>query len=186
MKKSVFCAVCLALGAGAVFGAPSWAEVTTVGAKGESNAYADRYTVYLCTADAAATYFGGNSTSAGVTDWLSASADNYASGMAALAGGGIALDAYGFDQGEYSFTKYFQDGLSGGYLAVAAYAGDAETLFRAFDGTADGEGALTLDPDFGAGSAGDWTAAPGSVPEPTSGLLLLLGAAGLALRRRRA
>ena len=32
-----------------------------------------------------------------------------------------------------------------------------------------------------------WTAVPGSsVPEPTSGLLMLLGVAGLALRRRRA
>ena len=32
--------------------------------------------------------------------------------------------------------------------------------------------------------AGSWTPAP--VPEPTSGLLLLLGVAGMALRRRRA
>ena len=33
----------------------------------------------------------------------------------------------------------------------------------------------------------DWkTAAPGTVPEPTSGLLLLLGVAGLALKRKRA
>ena len=34
----------------------------------------------------------------------------------------------------------------------------------------------------GYGTAGEWS----SVPEPTSGLLLLLGVAGLALRRRRA
>lgn len=52
----------------------------------------------------------------------------------------------------------------------------------------DGNGAFTT---FGAGkldsataAASGWTTA--SVPEPTSGLLMLLGIAGLALRRRRA
>ena len=38
----------------------------------------------------------------------------------------------------------------------------------------------------GANGRGVWYNIPGDVPEPTSGLLLLLGVAGLALRRRRA
>ena len=36
------------------------------------------------------------------------------------------------------------------------------------------------------GSSAGWQSTAGSVPEPTSGLLLLIGMAGLALRRRRA
>ena len=35
-------------------------------------------------------------------------------------------------------------------------------------------------------SASGWTSATAAVPEPTSGILMLLGMAGLALRRRRA
>ena len=40
--------------------------------------------------------------------------------------------------------------------------------------------------EFFAATGGDWTVKTAAVPEPTSGLLLLLGMAGLALRRRRA
>jgi len=37
--------------------------------------------------------------------------------------------------------------------------------------------------DFG--SDGSWPASPAPIPEPTSGLLLLLGVAGLALKRKQ-
>ena len=41
---------------------------------------------------------------------------------------------------------------------------------------------------IGSGNATQWTVAGGApvIPEPTTGLLVLLGVAGLALRRRRA
>lgn len=40
--------------------------------------------------------------------------------------------------------------------------------------------------DSKAYGAGDWSTYAGAIPEPTSGLLLLVGVAGLALRRRKA
>ena len=47
-----------------------------------------------------------------------------------------------------------------------------------------GDGDVTL--GFNMNTAGSWNYTANAIPEPTSGLLLLLGVAGLALRRRRA
>ena len=44
---------------------------------------------------------------------------------------------------------------------------------------------IDFDDQLGMQTAGNWTATT-AVPEPTSGLLLLLGVAGLALKRKRA
>ena len=61
----------------------------------------------------------------------------------------------------------------------AALGGLANDIAVALD--PDGIGTL---PSIENAAAYGWTAAP--VPEPTSGLMLLLGAAGLALKRKRA
>ena len=67
--------------------------------------------------------------------------------------------------GAYTYTY---DGVST-YTSVAGGAGKPNLNYEQFVGS----------PSI---APGDWVA----VPEPTSGLLLLLGVAGLALRRRRA
>ena len=186
MKKMVLCAWCMVLGAVAAHATPFWAELTTKGwpdGKGgfEASGYIDRYAAYLCTADAAKTFFGGNDTAGGVSDWLSGDGwTHYNAGMAALTGGAIQMDPYGFDDGEYSFMKYFQDALEGNYLAVVTYADGKDAWFRVFENTAAADGNLTLDAVAAPAIAGAWV----QVPEPTSGLLLLLGVAGLVLKRK--
>lgn len=52
--------------------------------------------------------------------------------------------------------------------------------------TVPGSGSLTFSKTFATDTTGWQEVQTADIPEPTSGLLLLLGAAGLALRRRRA
>ena len=63
---------------------------------------------------------------------------------------------------------------------------DKDAFVKATLATAqvDGSSAVTMGNQIASSLTSNWVAVP--VPEPTSGLLLLLGVAGMALRRRRA
>ena len=92
--------------------------------------------------------------------------------------------SFGVGDTAYAATLLVYDEGSG----ATHYLGNAASFTFAADIDA---GVYELDTFIG-GDAGSmatavgWTAASGPVPEPTSGLLMLLGMAGLALRRRRA
>ena len=80
------------------------------------------------------------------------------------------------DVGNYNTLADLADYTGDFYL----YTGNSS---RGFDGSTGAEFSKMM--NVGAITSADWNVAV-DVPEPTSGLLLLLGVAGLALKRRRA
>ena len=111
--------------------------------------------------------------------------------------GGSVVSLYTMDDNDSSnwgfSATYSKDGSVDGYYAVLVQNGDSASYYDIgnISGTtgASSPTSKLVNIDW-SGTAyvtsGGYTVAVGAVPEPTSGLLLLLGMAGLALKRKRA
>ena len=105
--------------------------------------------------------------------------ETYATSSKALSNGSGAATATTQASNGQSWTGYLV--ILDGTLESAEYAYITSTATKA-TGATGGQATLMFASNPGTQTAGNWYA----VPEPTSGLLMLVGLAGLALRRRRA
>jgi len=191
MKKLMIALAVVAIGVAANAASYSWSASSGRLFDGQGSASANRYagTGYLFNAAAIdqAAILSAFTSAAGIADTLTSalSQNTFSAGRANISNS--------FSGPDSAFNAYFVvlgkdgDGNDAIYISDIAVA----------DYQAVGEGSVTFgqqnayssagfnDASKGFSSAG-WYSSAAAVPEPTSGLLMLLGMAGLALRRRRA
>ena len=182
MKKLMFMLAAAAMAASVHAASVSWASVGMYDADGAKIKDAATVYVYLMDADAYS----------GLTDaWATYGDDVKAGGTTAANVGGTTTGKY-----THKASVVAPNGTAVAnttyYAAIIAtygtgddmkYYAEKASVTTGDDGNATYQfGAGHLDSATAAASA--WTTA--SVPEPTSGILLLVGMAGLALRRKRA
>lgn len=181
MKKLMFMLAAVAMAASVHAASVSWGTVSMYDADGAK--IKDAATVYV--------YLMDKTTYDGLTDAWASYGDNV------KAGGSEAANAGGTKTGKYTHKAniYAPNGTATAittyYAAIIATYGTGDDMKYYAEKASvttgeDGEGMY----QFGVGkldtavsAASSWSAAS-SVPEPTSGLLMLIGMAGLALRRK--
>ena len=105
---------------------------------------------------------------------------------------GFVADDYDSGEAVGAITGYANGAPVNAYLVVFnSDSADTATYAYVSDVVSGAIGAAGQSPSLGfdlssSATASNWTSLGSPVPEPTSGLLMLLGMAGLALRRRRA
>ena len=182
MKKLMFMLAAVAMAVCARAASVSWSTVAMYNAEGAK--IADKATVYVYLMDA--------DTYNGLTDVWAAYGDKVKAGgtdaSASKTSGKYthkASNIYAPNGTATANTTYYA-------AIIATYGTDDDMKYYAEKAAVttgdDGDAAFNVGVghlDTAASAATAWTAAA-SVPEPTSGLLMLMGLAGLALRRRRA
>jgi len=181
MKKLMFMLAAVAMAACTQAASVSWQTVAMYNETGAK--VADTATFYVYLID--------KTTYDGLTDVWATYGDDV------KAGGTTADATKGTGKYTHKATVYAPNGTSTAnttyYAAlIATYGtGDDMKYYAEKASVTTGEDGEATYSTFGAGAidsaahaATGWTAA--AVPEPTSGLLLLMGVAGLALRRKRA
>lgn len=180
MKKMMIALAAVAMAAAVQAATVTWGTVAMYNAEGSK--IADKGTVYVYLLDSADAY-------GKLTDiWGTYGADVVAGGTGAAASkttGKFTHNAkINAPETASPNTTY--------YAAIIATYGSGDNMKYYAEKASvttgdDGAGAFTMGGgklDTAAAAAGSWKTA--AVPEPTSGLLMLVGLAGLALRRKRA
>ena len=192
MKKLIVAAAAIALAVASQAAVVDWGykitgdKTVNSEAAAQASAYANNYMVYIFAADAVSDWdklteadlaSAKDSSSLQYLSYGSRTGGNYATANA----GGTVGNPRSFDVGDvasYAAKIVVVDTVNNTYNAS-----DITTASRAETAGASTEGIKSLtQANFAAQTFGGF--AP--VPEPTSGLLMLLGVTGLALRRRRA
>lgn len=192
MKKLIIAAAAIALAVASQAAVVDWGykitgdKTVNSEAAAQASAYANNYMVYIFAADA-------------VSDWdkltkadLNLAKDSSALKYSSYGSRTGAMYATENDNNVVGNPRSFDVGDAASYVAKIVVVDTVNDTYNASDITiasrAETAGASTegfkaiTQANFAAASFGGF--AP--VPEPTSGLLMLLGVAGLALRRRRA
>ena len=102
-----------------------------------------------------------------------------AMGIANIAQTGLPDGSTESPQTIYGLVLYVDTATAAAYDGVDAFV-------KSYVGTATWQNTTGANLTMLATNQANWTAVGASVPEPTSGLLMLLGMAGLALKRKRA
>jgi len=157
-----------------------WAAVETTGydnAAASGAAEVGSYALYYC--KAGGTSLGGATSVSGIETYL-AEADN----LATIRSSATMFDQVSYSDGEYHILDYVCEEFTlSDYVAVAFYGSEAYRVYGLNSGTLTPNGQLVFNEAYAdSGTVGGWLT---SVPEPASSLMLLLGVAGLVLRRKR-